>query len=175
MRKVFCLLFVVFLGCHNYKVRSALNEANIRGAKVLVMTYQHVYKFIGTEDGTYVLCKDLLEKHEKEIREGTYSEGMLRRDCADTVRIWEIRFDKILTAVALNLEVAEDLLATWKSADEEKYIAVIGNLVMAFKNLLDFLKVSGVNLPDQLESYMADLTLLENTIICKHDKLACKE
>lgn len=113
-KTVFLILSLSILaGCQAWQVRNAMDYAVDVSGQALVEVYKVTYAQVGSPEGTDMLCKGLVDKHKDEIAAGTYTEQMLKDDCAKIISDFEAKFDKSLNASSHALLVLENALYLW--------------------------------------------------------------
>lgn len=126
-------------------------------ALTVVTAYTHTYDFLESEEGTYQVCRDIIDKYKAEAEnclEGDPCqvdiENRAMEDCQNKLRETEKNFDTALSSLAMSVEIFELCLDAkdWKSADA---INAMKNIYESLVNIIDLMKMMGVDIPKQLD------------------------
>jgi len=154
-RPLFLFVFLL-VGCATFNTR--VKQVNYAFAVAQVEVYKGFYDWIESEEGTYTICKPLLDQHTikspdgKEEIDPSYTEDMLKKDCAELISKTESRFDRILSLCAMSSEMVEASIM----AGQDPTQAFL-QLKQFLKELLDFLKNTGYKIDDKLLNLLESL------------------
>ncbi len=144
--KIVILIFLFVASCfHN--VKRGLRAYNYAFAVSVVETYRVFYDFIASEEGTYIICKKLIDEHKKQ---GIYDENLLQRQCEQRIAEVEKSFDNKLTIVASALEMFENSIDVWDKIEDKRKREIVGAVITAVDSLIEFLESLQIKIPDKL-------------------------
>uniref|UniRef100_A0A7C3WLY8 DUF5667 domain-containing protein n=1 Tax=Dictyoglomus turgidum TaxID=513050 RepID=A0A7C3WLY8_9BACT len=165
MKKLLFLIFFVFVSCVSAnKVVTAVDKITLVSGNILISVYLDTYKWVNSAEGTKAICEPLLKEHEAGIKDGSYTEEDLKRDCLSRVRSFEEQFDKALTIAADSLRTVEHANSVAKAASgigkEDAIKRVLDSVVAAIKAVQDIKRVLqdfGVPIPELLDKLINSL------------------
>jgi len=145
---VVALFLTIASGCASMQVKKTLKTFNYSVAVAVVDSYKGFYQFASSEEGTYQLCKSIIEKHKAS---GVYDEELAQKECKEKIKEIEDKFDKALSICANSLQLMETSLDIWDGIDKKDQIKIIMGVKDAVKNLIELFEEFGVPMPESLK------------------------